>query len=434
MTTEQPLETQPSSSKPQWFQDLTARGLFHDISDEDRLTSLPVGSRFYVGFDPTAPSLQIGNLVPLMVALHLSRAGFQPVILFGGATGFIGDPSGKDKERSLLPQETIVENIKRQKEQVSKLFRDLSVTPEFVNNFDWTHDISILDFLRDTGKHLTVNYMIAKEVVKTRLEGNGISFTEFSYMLLQAMDFEHLLRTSQVVLQIGGSDQWGNITAGLELIRKKGTGEAVAFSFPLITNSDGKKFGKSEGGALWLDPTMTSPFRLHQFMLNVDDADAVRFLKIFSLLSLEEIGEIEEQHLSHPEKRIAQNKLADSIVGLIHGEASLQSAQKSREVLFGGSLEGLTEETLLEIFEGVPSSERKRSEIQDQPVIETFTGSSLAQSRGEAKRLIAGGGGYVNNIRIEDSQTPLNSLPLPFPNVIVLRSGKKKYHLIRLVD
>lgn len=420
--------------KPKWFQELTGRGLFQDISDEERLASLPSGSRFYVGFDPTAPSLQLGNLVPLVVAIHLARGGLLPVILFGGATGSIGDPSGKDKERTLLEAETITANIERQRKQVEKLFRDLSVAPEFVNNLDWTQSVPVLDFLRDTGKHLTVNYMIAKEVVKTRLEGHGISFTEFSYMLLQAMDFDHLLRTSDVVLQIGGSDQWGNITAGLELIRKKGSGEAVAFSFPLVTDSAGKKFGKSEDGALWLDKALTSPYKLHQYFLNVDDVDAIRYLKIFTFLTLEEIQEVEKAHLAAPEKRLAQNTLADQLVELIHGKDELDAAKKSREVLFGGSLEGISEDRLLEIFEGVPSSERRRADIIEQPVIETFTGSSLAQSRGEAKRLISGGGGYVNNVRVEDSQALLNSLPLPFPNVVVLRSGKKKYHLIRIVE
>ena len=422
------------TEEPKWLKNLRSRGLIQDVSDEERLAGLPEGSGFYVGFDPTAPSLQLGNLVPLVVAMHLAEAGFTPYILFGGATGAIGDPSGKDKERSLLPRETIDANIATQQSQTSELFKRRGLTPQFVNNFDWTHDVSMLEFLRDVGKHFTVNYMLAKEVVKTRLDSAGISYTEFSYMLLQALDFDYLFPEKGVRLQFGGSDQWGNITAGLEYIRRRGTGEAVAFSFPLITNSEGKKFGKSADGAIWLDGDLTSSYKLHQFLLNVEDDEAISHLQVFTFVDLEEIESLKKEHLASPEKRLAQQRLADEIVALVHGEDAVQSVNKSRKVLFGGSLEGITEEELLQVFEGVPSSEVSKKEALEQSIVECFAESSLASSRGEAKRLISQGGCYVNDERVTDPQAPMKDCPQPFQKVIVLRSGKKKYHLLKLTD
>ncbi|MCB0330107.1 MAG: tyrosine--tRNA ligase [Bdellovibrionales bacterium] len=415
-----------------WFKELQDRGLIQDVSDEERLSSYGAQTGFYVGFDPTAPSLQLGNLVPLVVAMHLASAGLKPYILFGGATGSIGDPSGKDKERSLLERTVIEKNIATQEAQVLKLFATRGLTATFVNNYEWTKELSVLEFLRDTGKHFTVNYMLAKEVVKTRLEGNGISYTEFSYMLLQSLDFDYLLRNHNVSIQFGGSDQWGNITAGLELIRRKGSGEAAAFSFPLLTNSEGKKFGKSEGGAIWLDETLTSPYRMHQFLLNTEDADSLRYLKVLTFIPLEELEALEQEHLAHPEQRLAQTRLADTLVSFIHGDEALASANRSRNVLFGGTLDGISEIELLEIFQGVPSSEVQKSEIVELPVAELYAGSSLAASRGEAKRLITQGGAYVNGVRVDDPQQTVGTLSLPFEGVIVLRSGKKKYHLVKL--
>jgi tyrosyl-tRNA synthetase len=417
---------------------LQSRGLIQDISDEAGIRNLPPKTPFYVGFDPTAPSLQIGNLIPLLVALHLGRAGFTPIILFGGATGTIGDPSGKSQERQLLTHDTIEKNVAHQSEQVRTLFARLNLTVSFVNNFDWTKDISILDFLRDTGKHFTVNYMIAKEVVKTRLEGAGISFTEFSYMLLQAYDFCHLYQNKGCKIQIGGSDQWGNITAGLELIRKRLQGEAYGFSWPLLTNAQGKKFGKSESGTLWLDPTMTSPYTFHQFWLNTEDADVIRLLKIFTFLSEGEIQGIEQEMQKAPEKRPAQKLLADTICTLVHGEEATLDAKRSAQVLFGGSLEGLSEEKLVEIFKDVPSKTLTKGEVAGATAIDLFVASGALSSKGEARRLITSGGAYINNERVTGETLPLGENPAMqealSKNVLVLRTGKKSYTLVKLTS
>ncbi len=411
---------------------LKSRGLLQDISDPDLANKLPAGTPFYVGFDPTAPSLQLGNLVPIITAIHLARAGLKPIILFGGATGAIGDPSGKNAERTLLPQETIERNVRFQQEQLKALLARHAISAKFVNNYDWTSQVSVLDFLREVGKYLTVNYMIAKEVVKTRLEDGGISYTEFSYMLLQGADFLHLYQNENCRLQIGGSDQWGNITAGLELIRKKIQGDAYAFSMPLITDASGKKFGKSEGGAIWMDPKLTSPFKLHQYLINVPDAEALRFLKVFTFLELSEIAEIEKTMQAEPEKRAAQNRLADELCNFIHGEAETIKAHASAKVLFGGSIEGIAESALAEIFADVPSSSMSRAEIQDLPVLDLFVSSGLSKSKGEARRLIESNGAYLNNERISGVAVKVQETSALTRSLILLRSGKKSYHLIKL--
>ncbi len=415
-----------------FLDELSWRGLIQDISDNEGIKKIGAGSTFYVGFDPTAPSLQVGNLVPLIVAMHLGRAGLNPLILFGGATGHIGDPSGKNAERLLLPRETIEKNVERQVRQVETIFARAGVNPGFVNNYEWTKEVTLLDFLRDIGKHFTVNYMLAKDVVKNRLEGDGISYAEFSYMLLQSFDFLHLYSTRNCSMQIGGSDQWGNITAGLELIRRKIQGDAYAFSFPLLLNAQGKKFGKSESGTLWLDPLATSPYRFHQFWLNVEDADAIRYLKIFTFLDRSAIEQTAEAQKQAPEKRAAQHLLADSVCTLVHGEEAMADAKKSAAVLFGGSLKGLSAAQLQDIFSDVPSSTISREQLLRGTVIDLLANSGLAKSKGEARRLITSGGAYLNNERISDEALGFDGTELGSAELLVLRSGKKNYHLVRI--
>jgi tyrosyl-tRNA synthetase len=412
------------------FKSLQDSELIQDYSDEEALKALRAGDSFYVGFDPTAQSLQIGNLVPLIVSVKLARAGLKPVILFGGATGAIGDPSGRNAERQLLSLDVIDQNISRQKDQISKLFETVGVTPTFVNNRDWTAPVDILSFLRDVGKFFTVNYMISKEVVKTRLNGEGISFTEFSYMLLQAFDFYHLYTNNSVRMQIGGSDQWGNITAGLELIRKKvGENTAVAFSIPLLTNSEGQKFGKTAGGAIWLDPTLTSPYLFHQFWLNTSDADVVRFMRIFTFLSEEEIQQYADLIKNTPEKREAQKTLADLITELVHGKDAVSLAKKSAQVLFGGSIEGLSDQELINIFQDVPSENISAESIKGKSILDLLVASKAVASKGEAKRLITGGGISINGDKVTNEASVVDSLL--HRTIAVIRVGKKNYTLVK---
>ncbi len=406
------------------------RGLLQDMSDEEGLRKLGPGDSFYVGLDPSAPSLQIGNLVPLVVAMHMARAGLRPIILFGGATGSIGDPSGKRSERPLLDRATIDENVRKHSAKVDEIYKRAGVKAAFVNNLDWTAPVSIIDFLREIGKHFTLSYMLGKEFVKSRVEDDSISYTEFSYMLLQSFDFLHLYQNENCKLQIGGSDQWGNITSGLELIRKKIGGSAYAISIPLIVDSQGRKFGKSEGGAIWLDGSMTSPYKFHQFWLNVEDASAIKFLKIFSFLTQEEIAAYEERIRTAPEKREAQMALADAVTTLVHGEAGTADAKRSAGVLFGGSIEGLSEKQLSDIFGDVPSTTLPRKEVASLTMVDLWVATKLAPSKGEARRLISGGGAYVNNERVSDPS--LNLSAAAEKSMLVLRSGKKNYHLVKL--
>lgn len=411
--------------------ELSWRGLLQDVSDADAVNALSAGTGFYVGYDPTAPSLQIGNLIPMIVSMHLARSGLQAIQLFGGATGAIGDPSGKNHERQLLSREEIERNVLNHRRIVSEIFSRADVTARFVDNFEWTKAISVIDFLRDVGKHFTVNYMLAKEVVKTRLDGEGISFTEFSYMLLQANDFLHLHTHHNCKLQIGGSDQWGNITAGLELIRKSGRSDAYALSIPLLTDSHGKKFGKSELGTIWLDANFTSPYRFHQFWMRVEDADVVKYLKVFTFLTQDEIFALEAAVSDAPEKRAAQRALADSVTTLVHGAAATALAKRSAEVLFGGSMEGLSPAQVEEIFRDVPSSTLATSQLAGVRVVDVFVSSGLAKSKGEARRLVASGGAYLNNERVVDPEAPFQAVP---GALLVLRSGKKSYHLLRISE
>jgi tyrosyl-tRNA synthetase len=411
------------------------RGLLQDTSDPELFSKVQPGDSFYVGFDPTAPSLQVGNLVMLIVAVHLTKMGLKPILLFGGATGMIGDPGGRSAERNLLPLEQVAKNVELQEAQAQRLWRNAGLTtmPTIVNNIEWTKDVPLLGFLRDVGKHFTVNYMLAKDSVKTRLSGDGISYTEFSYMLLQAFDFLHLYQSSKCRLQFGGSDQWGNITAGLELIRRKLQGDAYAFSVPLITNSDGKKFGKSAGNAVWLDPQLTSPYKFHQFWLNVPDADVIRLIKVFTFESKERIAEIEETATSHPEKREAQRFLADYLCTLVHGSEATADAKRCAEVLFGGSLEGLSDQQILDIFSDAPSSTLSRDETLGIDML-TLLATTVAKSKGEARRLVQGGGIYIDGERLAGETTPVRDTRLLERGFLVIRSGKKNYHLVRVSD
>ena len=417
------------------LEELTWRGLIQDISDPEALSKVKPGDSFYIGFDPTAPSFQVGNLVPLLVSIHLTKMGLKPILLFGGATGMIGDPGGKSAERNLLPLEQVARNVELQKKQATNLWMSagLSVTPEFVNNIDWTKEISMLTFLRDVGKHFTVNYMLAKDSVKSRLSGDGISYTEFSYMLLQANDFLYLYQNRSCKMQIGGSDQWGNITAGLELIRRKIQGDAYALSFPLITNSEGKKFGKSEGNAIWLDPKMTSPYKFHQFWLNVQDAEAIRLLKIFTLEPRERIQEVEALMNTAPEKRDAQKLLADSICTFVHGVQATADAKKCAQALFNGSLSELSDEQILEIFDDAPSSSISRTQVEELDILSLLS-TTVSKSKGEARRLVQGGGIYLDSERVSNEALKLKDTAILSKGFVVLRSGKKNYQLVRLAD
>lgn len=418
--------------------ELLLRGLIQDISDEGLLRSLKAGDTFYVGFDPTAPSLQVGNLVPLVTAIHLAKAGLKPLILFGGATGSIGDPSGKSEERKLLSREELDKNVRHQTAQAKALFARVGVEAEFINNLDWTQDLTLLDFLRDVGKHFTVNYMIAKETVKKRLGGEGISFTEFSYMLLQGFDFHHLYKTRNCRMQIGGSDQWGNITAGLELIRKKENGEReeqgpLAFSIPLLTDSHGKKFGKSESGAVWIDPELFSPYKFHQYWLNCADEDVVKCLKMLTFLPQDVIESAEKEIKNHPEKRDAQRLLADEMCTLVHGSEATKLAKASAEVLFGGSCENLDDSELESIFRDVPSYSVARENLHSMSFVELLTESGAVKSKGEGKKLVGNGGAYLNNERVDNPQFKIQASPVAERGIFIVRTGKKNYRLIRVM-
>lgn len=421
-----------SDTDTHFLDQLSTRGLLHECSDTEQLRKLHA-THFYCGFDPTAPSLQLGNLVPIMAMSYIARSGHKPVVLFGGATGAIGDPSGKSSERKLLSEQQIEHNLDLQKKQFIEIFKRLEQPVQFVNNAEWSKDLSLLDFLREVGKYFTVNWMMQKDSVKTRLEGDGISYTEFSYMLLQAHDFYHLYTKHGVKLQVGASDQWGNITAGLELIRRKAQGHAFGLVFPLLTDSNGKKFGKSESGSIWLDQELTSPYELHQFLLNSRDDQVIKLIKIFSRSTQEEIRQLEADMLSAPEKRLAQKALADEVCNLVHGPEATQLAKRCADVLFGGSFEGLSKTQLVSIFKDAPASELTRARINELSFVELLLESTLVKSKGEAKRLLQSGGAYLNNQRISDEQLKLKDSQALASDLLVLRTGKKNYHLIKVV-
>jgi tyrosyl-tRNA synthetase len=411
---------------------LDARGMIEQVTDRaalDQRLATP-GQSIYVGFDPTADSLHVGHLLPALMLSRFQRAGHRPIVVVGGATGMIGDPSGRSAERQLLTIETIRENASKVAAQLSR-FVDFtgSNAAVMVNNHDWTGNVSYLDFLRDTGKHFTVNYMLAKESVRRRLEDreHGISYTEFSYMLLQAFDFLHLHAAEGCTIQAGGSDQWGNITAGCELIRRVRGAEAFGITFPLLATASGEKFGKSAGNAIWLDPARTSPYQFYQYWIRTDDRDVERFLKLFTFLGDQEIADLVA---GPPEQRAAQRKLAEEVTRIVHGEESLQQAMKASEVLFGGDMTGLGDRDLADIFADVPSFSIGRAALDaGLKLTDAMVVSGAAKSKGEAARLIAGGGVYVNNARVSAVDMQLRGENLASESMLVLRVGKKNYFL-----
>lgn len=416
------------------IEELEARGLIHALSDREGLERLldagPV--TFYCGYDPSGPSLHVGNLVPMSVMARLQRAGHRPIAVIGGATGMIGDPSGKSEERKLLSPEVLARNVESITAQIQRVLPGA----EMANNADWTR-MSYLEFLRDVGKHITVNYMLAKESVRARLEDReqGISYTEFSYMLLQAWDYAYLARERDCRLQVGGSDQWGNITCGIELARKLGVGkELFALVAPLLMTASGTKFGKTEAGtSVWIDPKATSPYRFYQFWINSEDADVEKYLKMFTFLPLAEIAAIVAENDADRSKRLAQRHLAREVTTWVHGAEATRRVEAASQVLFGGSLAEMTDADLEPLLDDVPSTTVARAELEaGLPLVELLVRVALADSKGAARRLLQQGGVYVNNVRVDDAGRSLGVGDLATESMLLLRAGKKSYHLVRV--
>ncbi len=420
------------------FDELSWRGLVHQVSDAEKLREHleTPGRSLYCGFDPTAKSLHIGNLVPLLGLLRFAMAGHRPMFLLGGATGLIGDPSGKDKERILQTKETLEDSAARIKAQVTGLFAKFQLTDrvEVVNNYDWVKELSAIELLRDVGKHFTINYMLAKDSVKGRInrEDTGISYTEFSYMILQSYDFYHLNQEKGCSLQIGGGDQFGNITAGLEFIRRKCGAEAYALTFPLITTASGAKFGKSEKGAIYLDPEMTAPYAFYQYWINADDRDVINYLKYFTLLDETAINEYAGLTESAPHLREAQKKLAYETTAMIHGESEAAKVVAVSEALFGkGDIKTVDAATLMAALEAAPSvSYESLSAVPDLPQVLADLG--LVKSKSEARKAIQAGGLYINNDRAGDENRVLGAEDLIGGALILVRKGKKNYGVVEI--
>lgn len=413
------------------FDELKERGLVFQTTDEDALRkALAEGNvSFYSGYDPTADSLHLGHLVPILVMKHLQLAGHKPYALVGGATGLIGDPSFKDTERSLQTKDTVEGWVRSIQAQVSRFldFENGDNKAEMVNNYDWFSDISFIDFLRDVGKYFTVNYMMSKESVKKRIE-TGISYTEFAYQIMQGYDFFELNRQYGVTLQIGGSDQWGNMTAGTELLRRKADKTAHVITVPLITDATGKKFGKSEGNAVWLNADKTSPYEMYQFWMNVMDADAVRFLKIFTLLPLDEIEEIGKQFEAAPHERLAQKILAREVVTFVHGEKAYKEALNITEQLFAGNIKNLSVKELKQGLRGVPNYQVKADDNLN--IVELLVTAGVVNSKRQAREDVQNGAIYVNGERIQDLDYTLTDADKLENELTVIRRGKKKYFVL----
>lgn len=415
--------------------DLQWRGVLYDQTP-DLADHLAEGSRIaYAGFDPTADSLHVGSLVPVMGLARLQRHGHTPIALVGGGTGLIGDPSGKKDERSLQTREQVDANVAGIRTQLER-FLDFEGehAARMANNADWLTTISLTDFLRDVGKHFTIGYMTAKESVKSRVE-SGLSFTEFSYMLLQAYDFLKLYEEQGATIQLGGSDQWGNITAGTELIRRSVGGKAHGFVMPLVTNASGTKFGKTEAGTVWLDAERTSPYRFYQFWFNADDRDVVNYLKYFTWLERDEIEALEAEMEANPGRRGAQRALARAVTTLVHGEEATEAAERAGRALFGGDLEALDAKALAEVFEEAPSIElpADRFDGDGVAVVDLLVEAGLTASKGEARRTIQGGGVRVGDDRVEDIDRTVTRADAVDGAVMVLRKGKKSVALVRLI-
>lgn len=428
-----------------FIEELRWRGMIQDIMPETEQHLMEGLRAAYVGIDPTADSLHIGHLVGVMMLRHFQKCGHKPYALVGGATGMIGDPSGKSAERNLLTEEVLAHNIKGIQKQLAKFLDFESEAPnraELVNNYDWMKEFSFLSFIRDIGKHITVNYMMAKDSVKKRFDPNentdGMSFTEFSYQLLQGYDFLHLYRQKGLTLQMGGSDQWGNITTGTELIRRIAGGKAYALTCPLITKADGTKFGKSEGGNVWLDAEKTSPYKFYQYWINVSDEDAQRYIKIFTMLSREEIEQLISEHQAAPHLRVLQNKLAEELTVLVHGREELQKAQKASQILFGNStsddLRQLDAKTFLEVFDGVPQAEVTRAEIAAglDMIAALSAKTGFIASNSEARRALKEKSIAVNKEKVEESYI-IGEKDIIDDKFVLLQRGKKNYFVIVIV-
>jgi tyrosyl-tRNA synthetase len=408
-----------------FIDELSWRGMLHQTSGEQALRNhLATGTRrAYVGLDPTSSSLTIGNLVTLMLLAHFQRAGHEPVVVAGGGTGLIGDPGGKTSERPMLSMDEVRENVRAQ----MKIYEHVLPGAPVVNNADWLEKLSFIEVLRDIGKHFSVNEMVKRDSIKNRLEGDGISYTEFSYMLLQAYDFAHLNRSMNVTLQMGGSDQWGNIISGVDLIRRVNGTDAFALTAPLLLKSDGTKFGKSESGAIWLTADRTSAYAFHQFWLNTADADVIRYLKIFTFLTQEEISALEESVATNPGARDAQRVLANSVTALLHGESESLRAEHAGKALFAGEVSALDERTISEVFEGVPTSVHQRSMLTDGVSLATFLAqTSLATSNREAREFLKNGSVSVNGSKVGEEAT-LTEADLLHGSTILLRRGRKNW-------
>ncbi|MBE0576234.1 MAG: tyrosine--tRNA ligase [Desulfuromonadales bacterium] len=429
-----------------FIEELTWRGMIHDITPgtEEQLQKQMTSA--YVGIDPTADSLHIGHLVSVMMLKHFQIAGHKPIALIGGATGMIGDPSGKSAERNLLDEQTLRHNEVCLKKQLAKFLdfeSNAANAAELVNNYDWMKDFSFLEFIRDIGKHITVNYMIAKDSVKKRLGEEakmGLSFTEFSYQLVQGADYLHLYREKNCKLQMGGSDQWGNILTGTELIRRKESGEAFALTCPLITKADGGKFGKTESGNVWLDPKLTTPYKFYQFWLNVSDADAEKYIKIFTLLSKDEVTALVKEQEAAPHLRPLQKHLAKEVTCMVHDEDEYSKAVEASQILFGNatteSLAKLDKETFLTVFEGVPTYEIDREKLDaGVPVVELLTTETAAfPSKGELRRTIKGNGLSLNKAKLTDQEYLVTKTDLISGSYILVQKGKKNYYIIEAVS
>lgn len=426
-----------------FVEELTWRGMIHSMmpGTEEQLEKEMTTA--YLGIDPTADSLHIGHLVGVMMLRHFQRCGHKPLALVGGATGMIGDPSGKSAERNLLDETTLRHNQECIKKQLSKFLDFDSDAPnaaEMVNNYDWMKDFSFLAFIRDIGKHITVNYMMAKDSVKKRLSAEssvGMSFTEFTYQLVQGFDFYHLFETKNCKLQLGGSDQWGNITTGTELIRRKLGGEAYALTCPLITKADGGKFGKTESGNVWLDRRYTSPYKFYQFWLNVSDADAEKYIKIFTFLPKEEVEALVAEHSAAPHLRVLQKRLAKEITIMVHSEQDYEMAVEASNILFGNatsdSLKKLDEETLLAVFDGVPTFEVSKEEVLGKKLMDVLTDdATVFASKGEMRKLIQNGGFAVNKEKVSDLELALSAELLLNEKYLLVQKGKKNYFLLIL--
>jgi len=418
------------------FEELRWRGFVHAVTHPELETVLAKAKiTLYCGFDPTADSLHIGSLLPIMGLAHFQRAGHRPIPLVGGGTGLIGDPSFKAQERAMLTREQVdlnAEGIRRQLAHFLSFEGDNAAA--MMNNADWLCALPLIDFLRDVGKHFSVNVMLNRDSVKNRLtdRDHGISFTEFSYSLLQAYDFMHLYRTRECRLQIGGSDQWGNIVAGMDLSRRLCGAETFGMTFPLVTKADGTKFGKSEGGNIWLDPERTSPYAFYQFWINQADADAGAYLRYFTFLTRGEIEDLDRLTREEPHKRAAQRRLAEEVTRLVHGEEALQGAQRAAEAMFGGDLSGLDERTLLEIFHDVPSTTLPKDLLgAGRTLLDMLAEAGVFPSKGEGRRMIRNGGLYLNSRRVDAEDAKLDADSLLTPALAVVRTGKKNYHLLR---